>query len=751
MSRVIQSKNFFSSCNRCAFTIARNFAARVKMQYTVEVFQTIAGWSATAELKDTAIVGRSNFKDLPLVISREHLRLYVEATGEVRIECIGRNSVRIENDDGSLSAVRTGSMALLHPGVRVFMDMTGDHVVRVMPAHVLEAVMNMAVPMPAALALPSPPLLDDGDTAEPLPSLLPPAPLEPHQRAACEPMPLDVREASRQLQRSKTAVVQCADGTLLLLRQINESEAVGELLHGGGDRAHPTASLQLVTAYDSDEDSLVKDSRVTLAKRPRTIGSSSCIMDATAGKEPTAVEQMLCKAFPDVGPFGTSALEKALRKLEKFELACQGDDWADPECKATNTEALQYARARAVVKGLSWSLRESLQARGRTGTIERLMEEPFLGKSNATKIVEIFQTGTCQRTLARFERGEAPLDSEGNVRMWAHRHEHKATRPMTDGPAKVELSSVLCISAMTAIKLVHERNIRSIAQLRDRPEIVRELHGGHRLDHSLRFHEQLQEPVPAEDACEMLKTVRETVRALRVPRAAGWHAELVGGGRTRGRAGHDVDILLWHKEEMASFVGIQGPVFVLDILLGVLVEQGRVLPKGEAYFSRKCVASRHADPRPYLRQIHMAQESSKGFENLQHDHHDKFFGIWRSARTGKLHRIDLVVCSHPEELPFARLAWTGTRTLNRLMRLRAIDLGLYLGAHCFVARGDREGTTETKVVVDAQAGRPPEVITLKKLEPLPFKYVQSEEDILRVLACGTNAFAKLVDPTNRNA
>jgi DNA polymerase mu len=85
------------------------------------------------------------------------------------------------------------------------------------------------------------------------------------------------------------------------------------------------------------------------------------------------------------------------------------------------------------------------------------------------------------------------------------------------------------------------------------------------------------------------------------------------------------------------------------------------------------------------------------------------------------------------------------------MRLRAIDLGLYLGAHCFVARGDREGTTETKVVVDAQAGRPPEVITLGKLEPLPFKYVQSEEDILRVLACGTNAFAKLVDPTNRNA
>ena len=147
----------------------------------------------------------------------------------------------------------------------------------------------------------------------------------------------------------------------------------------------------------------------------------------------------------------------------------------------------------------------------------------------------------------------------------------------------------------------------------------------------------------------------------------------------------------------------------------------------------------------------MANETSKGYENLQHDHHDKFFGIWRSARTGKFHRIDLVVCSHPEEIPFARLGWTGTRTLNRLMRLRAIELGLYLGAHCIVARGDRPGTTETKVVVEARPGRRPEVVTLQKLEHLPFRYVRSEEDILRVLACGTNDFFKLVHPTNRNA
>ena len=42
-------------------------------------------------------------------------------------------------------------------------------------------------------------------------------------------------------------------------------------------------------------------------------------------------------------------------------------------------------------------------------------------------------------------------------------------------------------------------------------------------------------------------------------------------------------------------------------------------------------------------------------------------------------------------------------------------------------------------------------VTLQKLEHLPFKYVRSEADILRVLARGTDDFMQLVDPTNRNA
>ena len=35
---------------------------------------------------------------------------------------------------------------------------------------------------------------------------------------------------------------------------------------------------------------------------------------------------------------------KALRKLEKYEIACQGDDHADKEHLSCNSEALMYAR-----------------------------------------------------------------------------------------------------------------------------------------------------------------------------------------------------------------------------------------------------------------------------------------------------------------------------------------------------------------------------------------------------------------------
>lgn len=176
---------------------------------------------------------------------------------------------------------------------------------------------------------------------------------------------------------------------------------------------------------------------------------------------------------------------------------------------------------------------------------------------------------------------------------------------MTGAPAKLELGSVLCLSAIRAGDLVDDATdpITSVAQLKERPDRIARLGGGVRLQHALQAHDDLQAPVPAVDARQMLQTVQDVVCALRVPGAEGWRAEFVGGGRTRGTVGHDVDILLSHAEEMASFIESDGqPVFVLNLLLEELVRRGLVLPKTEAYYNKACGTSalRHTRQPPRM-------------------------------------------------------------------------------------------------------------------------------------------------------
>ena len=89
------------------------------------------------------------------------------------------------------------------------------------------------------------------------------------------------------------------------------------------------------------------------------------------------------------------------------------------------------------------------------------------------------------------------------------------------------------------------------------------------------------------------------------------------------------------------------------------------------------------------------------------------------------------------------MTWTGSRTFNRLTRLRAIHLGLDLGPHGFTAK--EAGT----FVLDARR-EPPLTVTLPALGVVPYEHMQSEEDILRVLARGTDEFAALFPPTARN-
>ena len=478
---------------------------------------------------------------------------------------------------------------------------------------------------------------------------------------------------------------------------------------------------------------------------------------------------------------------RLLRRCEQFEIALQGDDYSDKTEPHFNAEASQYAKVAATVASLDWSLAESLETRGKEPTRQRLLFEPWVGEFRAGQVIDLATTGTTT-VLEAFEAGRCPLGSDGLVRLRSGND-----RPLDGGAAKLAMSKVVSISAKRAYELYHctglvgdrlgfavksldELKALSTEQLRD----INPIGEGRMLRWLLDHHDELQQPVPEAEAIAMLDAVRRVVRAQHSQRSGRrrdcqrlpgvplcrccWHVEFVGGGRRRGRPGHDADLLVWHREETNSWGDDRHHDNVLRPLTRALEAEDRIVPVWEMH-----VLERHAYKqevpgkglRGYLARPEargMADATGglpRGAENLKMDHHDKVFTIWKSATTGCHHRIDIVVVAHPEELAFARLAWTGSRVLNRMMRLRALSLGLSLSAHALVCTGDKaEADGKTTVVLrvfEHNGERQVETVRLAAGEVVPYRLVSTEMAIIRVLAEGTDDFTHLNRPTNRNA
>ena len=194
-----------------------------------------------------------------------------------------------------------------------------------------------------------------------------------------------------------------------------------------------------------------------------------------------------------------------------------------------------------------------------------LMTLPWIGPSRAQQVHQLVTTGTCD-ALDAFTRGAAPVSISQN----AARPENSAGRSMRDAPAKLELSKVFGISAIRALNLVNGTlkddlpPIRSVAELRQSRPHLEALGVGvgrdGKLAASLAHYEELQAPVPEATAIEMRDLILGIVRRHHSQRVGAprdcppsdppcrccWHATFVGGARTKGRAGHDVDVLLWH-------------------------------------------------------------------------------------------------------------------------------------------------------------------------------------------------------------
>ena len=191
---------------------------------------------------------------------------------------------------------------------------------------------------------------------------------------------------------------------------------------------------------DSDEEGEEEVTRQLKAKRQR-------LLSVHSGASPSApmmgsTERVLMLSFPESrGLEANSCIVKAFKQCEKFEIACQGDDHADKELRATNSEALLYSRAAAVVAGQERCLHATRQRIGESSFNAWLATLPFIGANRAKQISEILTSGTCE-ALESFRQGAAPIAISQNAR----RLENGAGRSMANAPGKLELSKVVAIS-----------------------------------------------------------------------------------------------------------------------------------------------------------------------------------------------------------------------------------------------------------------------------------------------------------------
>ena len=522
---------------------------------------------------------------------------------------------------------------------------------------------------------------------------------------------------------------------------------------------------------------------------PDARSRESCAMADIREAERKSVDALLRRRFPDscvacaLQRKSCSSGATALSRSSPQALAPRSCARATtgPTPSTAHQSALNYARAAAVVKSLEWSVAGRAH-RGLLETQARLKREPFMGelrgrwrtswrrpaaasRSNGARPApggpqrqfHIVGEGGCSMRHAdaklaleggraaddggdRVRRGRAPRRRQDGAR---HPHDRRAARRR-----QARRVAAPAVRAEAGEWRVHRRQARARA-----------------LD-------ELQLPVSADEARACLEAVQFEVRrqhSLRVgakcdcpppPRGAPrctccWHAELVGGARTRGRAGHDVDILLWHATEAASRGCTSRDYVIHDLARGLLVpgddggwktngglqhpatRRGGCCGRTRAFSA----SSESTAPRggPSQRRVEGARDAAPR-EELQGDWYDKLFGFCSSRAAAS---TAWTSSSSPAGGgSFARLTWTGSRTFNRLTRLRAIHLGLDLGPHGFTAK-------RRHLVVARR--EPPLTVTLPALGVVPYEFMQSEEDILRVLARGTDEFAALYDPRNRNA
>ena len=87
----------------------------------------------------------------------------------------------------------------------------------------------------------------------------------------------------------------------------------------------------------------------------------------------------------------------------------------------------------------------------------------------------------------------------------------------------------------------------------------------------------------------------------------------------------------------------------------------------------------------------------------------------------------------------------------RYTRPTHLQHGVHLPAWHHQECRARSSPMDTRVVIEARPGHEPLEVVVPGRGVVPFRHLRSEEDIIRVLARGTDAFAGIYDPRHRNA
>ncbi|GLC44334.1 hypothetical protein PLESTB_000481100 [Pleodorina starrii] len=432
------------------------------------------------------------------------------------------------------------------------------------------------------------------------------------------------------------------------------------------------------------------------------------------------VALMLQATFNDqrCARIGNSAIVAGLRELKQYEVAVQERD------DVTGTRALAYARAAASVQACAFRICDSLIE----PQLVRLL--PFVNASCATVIRQLAASSSTTTTTQERQRqrtangsggsGASPGSPGGGVeaaawgrvagqagpvsepvselaegdegggatcdrlelfrRDLAVRDGKGGLRPDSAGAASRRRLTKLPYVGPATAKLWYDKGCRTLddALAAMRAGTLQPL--SRDVAWALDHHEELTSDVTAAEVAEMEAATAAALAAATPLPAGGWVVQLVGGGR-RGRASHDVDLMVSHpgvtdQDEMGGH---------FTAAVEWLVEKGHLLPpRGNCSRMTQRSISAEEHVQRTIRSLGRSQAEEAG-EGEQEDARGKsrpggisdglhhVFGVFRTS-SGRLKRLDLLFAAWTW-LPHALLGWSGSAQFLRFLHQAAADRG----------------------------------------------------------------------------